>query len=73
MRSEREDWILELLRRGMGVSVLPSSSAIPETLDYRPIRDAISKRKLELVMTVNATVSPALAAFHDAASAYDWS
>ncbi len=73
MRSEREDWILELLRRGMGVSVLPSSSAIPETLGFRPISDTISDRKLELVMTVNATVSPALAAFHDAASAYDWS
>lgn len=73
MRSEREDWILERLRQGLGVSVLPSSSAIPETLGFRPILDTISDRKLELVMTENATVSPALAAFHDAASAYDWS
>lgn len=72
-RSEREDWILEMLRCGLGISVVPASSPIPETLDCRPIVDLTAVRKLELVMTVNALAAPALAAFHDAALAFDWS
>lgn len=72
VRSEREDWILELINRGLGVSVMPANSVILSTIDQRPIRDPIKLRSLELVMTVNATVSPALTAFRDAAVAFDW-
>ena len=71
-RSEREDWILELLREGLGVSVMPASSAISETIAYRPLSEPISTRKLELVMTDSSTDSPILAAFRDAALAFDW-
>lgn len=73
VRSQREDWILDMLRRGLGVSVVPASSPIPETLSSRPIQDLTPVRKLELVMTEAALASPALQAFHDAALAYDWS
>lgn len=72
VRSEREDWILELINRGLGVSVMPANSVILNTIDQRPIRDPIKLRNLELVMTVNATVSPTLTAFRDAAVAFDW-
>lgn len=72
LRSEREDWILELLHNGLGVSVLPASSVILNTVAHRPISDITDLRKLELVMTESATISPALTAFRDAAKAANW-
>ena len=72
VRSEREDWILELLRNGVGVSVMPASSVNLTTVAHRPIDDLTTLRNLELVMTVSATVSPALTAFRDAARAFEW-
>lgn len=72
LRSEREDWILELIHSGLGVSVLPASSVILNTVAHRPISDLTNMRKLELVMTESATTSPALTAFRDAAKAFDW-
>jgi LysR family hydrogen peroxide-inducible transcriptional activator len=72
IRSEREDWILEFLHSGLGVRVMPASSVIPETVACRSIKGITASRKLELVMTVNATVSPNLSAFRGAAKAFDW-
>ena len=72
LRSEREDWILELLHNGLGVSVLPASSVILNTVEHRPISDLTDMRKLELVMTESVTLSPALTAFRDAAKAAKW-
>jgi len=72
LRSEREDWILELLANGMGVSIMPATSVPSSPVDHRPVSDLPSLRKLELVMTVNATVSSALTEFRDAATAFDW-
>ena len=48
--SEREDWILELVIRGMGVSVLPLSMAISQTVANRSISDLKDLRNLKLVM-----------------------
>jgi LysR family hydrogen peroxide-inducible transcriptional activator len=72
LRSEREDWILEFLHKGLGVCIMPASSVILNTIAHRPISDFTNMRKLELVMTVNATVSTPLTAFRDAAAAFDW-
>ena len=72
MRSEREDWILELLKLGLGVSVMPANSVIVSTIEHRPISDLKKVRSLELVMTASATLSPALAAFRDTAAEFDW-
>jgi DNA-binding transcriptional LysR family regulator len=72
LRSEREDWILELIHNELGVSVLPASSVILNTVAHRPISDLTNMRKLELVTTESATISPALTAFRDAAKAFDW-
>lgn len=71
-RSQREDWILALVESGAGVSVMPQSSALLNNVAYRNISDLAAIRKLELVMTESATVSPALKAFHDAAQDFDW-
>ncbi len=72
MRSEREDWILELLKTGMGVSIMPANSVIPGSIAHRPISDFTNERNLKLVMTVNATVSPMLIALRDDAATFDW-
>lgn len=72
LRSEREDWILELIQNGMGVSVMPTSSVGLNSLAHRPIRDLDDTRKLELVMTENAAGTPALSAFRKAAEEFDW-
>lgn len=72
LRSEREDWILELLKRGLGVCIIPATSAYLEAIDHRPISDFTDCRKLELVMPTNAAVSPGLTAFQNAAKAFDW-
>jgi LysR family hydrogen peroxide-inducible transcriptional activator len=72
LSSEREDWILELIHHGLGVSVLPASSAALNTLAHRPISDLTDMRKLELVMTNNVTVTPMLSAFRDAAKNFNW-
>ena len=73
LRCEREDWILELVQNGPGVSVMPESSAIIlNTMAHRPISDLPNMRKLELVMAGNATMSATLTAFRDAAQTFDW-
>ncbi len=72
LRSEREDWILELLQRGLGVSIIPANSVNLQTIQHRPISDLTSRRNLELVMATNAAFSPALTTFRNAAVAFDW-
>jgi len=72
LSSEREDWILELVNRGLGVSVMPSDSISLSHVDHRPITDHIHTRSLDLVMTSNATISKALTTFRDAAKDFDW-
>lgn len=72
LRSEREDWILEMLRNGLGVSIMPVTSVNLDAIDHRPVTDLTDHRQLELVMTSNATVSPALTTLHEAAMAFDW-
>lgn len=72
LRSEREDWILEFIRSGMGVAVLPTSSIVLDTVDHRPISDPIKPRRLELVMAENAAQAPTTMAFRDAARDFEW-
>lgn len=72
LRSEREDWIVDLVKKGMGVCAMPASSVAASGLESRPISDFTSTRKLELVSTHNAEPAPALDAFRRAAEEFDW-
>jgi LysR family transcriptional regulator, hydrogen peroxide-inducible genes activator len=72
LRSERDDWVLELLREGLGVSVIPANSIILNDVLHRPICDLTGHRSLELVTIKNEGMAPALKAFRDTALAYDW-
>lgn len=70
--SEREDWILEMLSEGAGVSVIPENSIVLDRVEHRPISDLPHLRNLELVMMENATTSPGLVAFREAAMTFEW-
>lgn len=72
LRSEREDWILELLKAGLGVCVMPANSVILNAVDHRPVSDLTQRRNIELVTMDTADTSPALTDFREAASAFDW-
>lgn len=61
-----------MLRNGLGVSIMPVTSVNLDAIDHRPVTDFTDHRQLELVMTSNATVSPALATPHEATMAFDW-
>ena len=70
--SEREDWILELIRRGMGVSVIPMHSVSLDAISHRPVGGCPDLRKVVLVMTQNASLNPDLVGFRQAAELFDW-
>lgn len=70
--SEREDWILEMLSEGAGVSVIPENSIVLDRVEHRPISDLPHLRNLELVIMENAASSPGLVAFRDAAKTFAW-
>lgn len=71
LRSEREDWILDFLLKGMGVSVVPESSVTSKRIDYRPVEGMTSRRKLKLLYTKSAATQQ-MAAFSQAAQSYSW-
>ena len=70
--SEREDWILDLITRGLGVSVIPKSSAELKSVANRPISDMTDLRKLKLVLFKSTSPTPALSAFRNAALEFQW-
>jgi len=72
LRSEREDWILELVGCGMGVSVMPISMIDPNKMNYRPISDMKKLRQLELVLSNDEAIASELAHFRDEAQNFDW-
>ena len=72
-RSEREDWIQSLIRNGVGVSMIPLHSLLKPSLDYRPITEPVISRKVELVISNNSRLSPALDKLIEFISDYEWS
>ena len=72
LRSEREDWILELVKCGMGVSVIPSSIIQASGVNFRLISDMEKLRQIELVTVADLGSSSALTSFHDAANDFNW-
>ena len=59
-RSQREDWIQELIHQGVGVAVLPKNSLLSQHLDFRPISDNGFIRSIELAVSSHEPKSPAL-------------
>ena len=72
LRSEREDWILKLVKCGMGISVIPSSTIQASDINYRLISDMEKLRQVELVAAEDLETSTALIGFHKAAAEFEW-
>jgi DNA-binding transcriptional LysR family regulator len=71
-RSERDDWVLGMIRAGMGWGFFPEFCTIPEDLPVRPIIDPTFDRTIYLVTVRGRPHSPAVGAFVRAVSAHTW-
>ncbi len=71
-RSQREDWIQDLIREGVGVSVLPANSLLKPELDHRPISDPGFTRAIELAVARRDDRSPALENLIIQITSYAW-
>lgn len=72
VRSEKEDWILDLIHNGAGISVIPRSSIIDNRVNYRPVTEITKSRQLELVHPHNDAESSALILFTESARQFLW-
>ena len=70
--SEREDWIQDMIREGMGVSVVPEFSLIAPMLENRPVSDPVLNRHVEFVTVHGGAKGPALRALIQKASRFRW-
>ncbi len=72
-RSERDDWVLGMIRSGMGWGFFPESYAFPNDVAVRPIVEPNFTRTVSLVTVRGRPHSPAVGAFVKAARAFSWS
>ena len=72
MRSEREDWIQNLIATGMGISLLPRNSIIVEGLSSRPVNGLPSHRTIEVVTVRGRPMTDVVRRFVDFMGGYDW-
>lgn len=71
-RSEREDWIQNMVLQGMGICLIPEYSVTLEGLQCRPLSDPDLKRDVEIVTVAGHKRSPAVQAFIREATDYHW-
>jgi DNA-binding transcriptional LysR family regulator len=72
-RSERDDWVLGMIRSGMGWGFFPESCAFPRDVAVRPLVEPEFSRTVSLVTVRGRPHSPAVGAFVKAARAFSWS
>ena len=71
-RSEREDWIQNMIASGFGVSIMPEFSVTLPSLHYRPVTEPELMRDVAIVTAAKRTLSPAAQIFLAAAETYSW-
>ena len=71
-RSERDDWVLGMIRAGVGWGFFPEFSTIPDDLPVRRLTEPSFDRKIQLVTVRGRPHSPAVGAFVRAAKAHKW-
>ena len=70
--SAREDWIQNMVKADMGISILPEHSIETAGIEFRPTSDPYIDRSVEIVTVSGRQHSVALAAFLRACRAEDW-
>lgn len=71
-RSEREDWIQNMVLQGMGVCLIPEYSISLEGLLCRPVMDPELFREVDVVTVAGRKRSPAVQVFYEQANGYPW-
>jgi DNA-binding transcriptional LysR family regulator len=71
-RSERDDWVLGMIRAGVGWGFFPEFATIPDDLPVRRLTEPTFDRKIQLVTVRGRPHSPAVGAFVRAARAHSW-
>jgi len=71
-RSERDDWVLGMIRSGMGWGFFPESCTFPRDVAVRPLVEPEFTRTVSLVTVRGRPHSPAVGAFVKAARAFTW-
>ncbi len=71
-RSERDDWVLGMIRSGMGWGFFPESCAFPRDVAVRPLVAPEFSRTVSVVTVRGRPHSPAVGAFVKAARVFDW-
>jgi DNA-binding transcriptional LysR family regulator len=71
-RSERDDWVIGMIRSGMGWGFFPESFVFPSDVAVRPIVSPEFSRTVSLVTVRGRPFSPAVGAFVKAARAFAW-
>lgn len=70
--SERDDWVLGMVRAGMGFGYFPEHSVSGADLAIRPLVDPEVEREILLATVRGRPHSPAIGSFIRAAKAYRW-
>ncbi|HVY87426.1 MAG TPA: LysR family transcriptional regulator [Hyphomonadaceae bacterium] len=71
-RSERDDWVLGMIRAGMGWGFFPAYARIPDDLPVRRLTEPTFSRTIQLVTVRGRPHSPAVGAFVRAAKGHKW-
>jgi DNA-binding transcriptional LysR family regulator len=71
-RSERDDWVLGMIRSGMGWGFFPENFAFPTDVVVRPLVSPEFSRTVSLVTVRGRPFSPAVGAFVKAAKSFAW-
>lgn len=70
--SERDDWVLGMIKAGMGFGYFPENSVTDPDLEVRPLVDPEFEREILLVTVRGRPHSPAVGSFVRAAKTYRW-
>jgi DNA-binding transcriptional LysR family regulator len=70
--SQREDWIQDMVRDGMGVSVIPEHSLIVPQLQQRPVVEPVLERNVEFATVHGGSMSAGLHAMVEMLRKFPW-
>lgn len=71
-KSERDDWVLGMIRSGMGWGFFPENFVFPSDVAVRPLVSPEFTRTVSLVTVRGRPFSPAVGAFVKAARSFAW-
>lgn len=71
-RSERDDWVIGMIRAGVGWGFFPAFATLPEDLPVRRLVEPKCARNIQLVTVRGRPHSPAVGAFVRAARVHQW-